>query len=273
MRLSRIAVFMLVLAAVLLQACGGLSTADAIATGVAQTLQISRLETAAAGGSDQAATPPSSSGDPAAQATATPQPTSLPYVSVSVDTHCRSGPSIQYPRVTTLLIGQEAEVLKVFDTADYVIVRNPVGAGDCWLWLRYASPTDFAQYDLPVATLPPTPAPTLTPTPVYDWGGSWSNKATDGVFTYNGSIEFHIAGNTVNGTTMWAGLVYTFTGTLSASKQEVTGTYTVLGDTRNWRAMIKPDNPNQFIGNLHNGDWAFCGWRGGAGEPNPCMWP
>ncbi len=266
--------------ALLLAACGGLSTEDAIATGIAQTMQISQLETAAAGnngGGTQATAVPEGGGDATEAPTSTLVPTlGVAYVSVTQDTNCRSGPSVAYRLITTIAAGQQVEVLKTFPNSEYVVVQNPNSAGDCWLWLRYATATDFTAYDLPTATQPPTPTatftPSATPTPVPSFGGgSWSNKTSDGISTYNSSITFTISGNSISGTTSWAGLTYTFTGTLSGNGQQASGTWTsTFPDNGNWVAFLL--NNNQFNGNIGSG-WSFCGWRGGAGEPGPCLAP
>ncbi|MCL4258531.1 MAG: hypothetical protein KJZ53_08390 [Anaerolineales bacterium] len=267
--------------ALLLAACGGLSTEDAIATGIAQTVQISQLETAAAGGGGgaQATAVPQGGGGGggdsggSGEATSTLVPTTGPvFVTVSQDTNCRSGPSLAYRLITTISTGQQAEVLKTFPNSEYVVVQNPNSAGDCWLWLRYASMSDFTAYNLPTATLPPTPTPTLTPTPMPSFGeGAWTNKTSDGVSTYNSSITFTVSGNSISGSTNWAGLTYTFTGTLSSNGQQASGTWTSsFPESGNWVAFLL--NHNQFNGNIGSG-WSFCGWRGGAGEPGPCLAP
>ncbi|QYK51771.1 MAG: hypothetical protein KF701_04570 [Anaerolineales bacterium] len=269
--------------ALLLAACGGgLSTEDAIATGIAQTMQISQLETAAAGGGGGAqatAVPQGGGGGDAGggggEATSTLVPTTGPvFITVSQDTNCRSGPSVAYQLVTTILTGRQAEVLKTFPNSEYVVVQNPNGGGDCWLWLRYASMSDFTAYNLPTATQPPTPTatftPTMTPTPLPSFAGTWTNKTSNGGATYSNSITFNISGNTVSGSTDWTGIPYNFTGTLSADGQQVNGTWTAGGSSGIWQAFLL--NHNQFNGNI-GGGWSFCGWRGGAGEPGTCLAP
>lgn len=154
----------IIVTALLLQACGNAETA--ISTALAQTQQISELETAAAGQSVTNTPPPT-----ALEGTATSTPTlatatsSIPYVSVSVDTHCRSGPRVDYKLLTTILVGEQVIVLATYPNGDYVVVQRAGGAGSCWLWLRYADRTDFSGYNLPVATQPPTSTPTYTPSP------------------------------------------------------------------------------------------------------------
>jgi hypothetical protein len=74
---------------------------------------------------------------------------------------------VDYRLLTTILVGEQVQVLAVFPGSDYVVVMRPGGAGNCWLWLRYADRTDFSGYNLPVATQPPTSTPTFTPSPTY----------------------------------------------------------------------------------------------------------
>jgi hypothetical protein len=148
MKVRQTLMFLTVLSALLLQACG--ASGDAIATGIAQTQQISDLETAAAGGGG--AVQPSAE---VAQPSNTPAP-SVALVSVSQNTNCRSGPRQDYSLLTTINVGQQVEVLKTFSN-DYVLVKNPNGSGDCWLFLQYADTTDFSAFDLVAATQPPTP--------------------------------------------------------------------------------------------------------------------
>lgn len=274
--------FVLVAAsALLLQACAGANTQSIIDTAVAQTAQISQLETLAAGGGAQqpsattAAGAPSNTPLPETTATITLTPTSsIPFVQVGTNTNCRTGPSSSYGLVTTINIGEQVEVLKTFNASNYVVVRNPHGSGDCWLWLQYATPSSFTAYNLPLATQPPTPTATFTPTPSFDWEGSWNITVKNGGSTYTGSMSCNVSGNNINCTaTLDPGaLPYTFTGTINASMQNAGGTFGGTG-SGDWDAQIKSGNMFQFIGNLDSGTWEFCGARSGSSLPSPCLWP
>lgn len=276
MKTRHIAIFLLVLTALVLQACAPGDAQDAVNTAVAQTLQISALETAAAGGQPAQ---PTSGGQPVDTAapsntptiTLTPTP-SIPYVTVSQATNCRSGPSIQYSLITTVQVGQQAEVVNLFNN-DYVVVRNPNGSGVCWLFLDFANTHDFTAYNLPYATQPPTPFPTATPTPEWDWNGSWS--MTFGGLT--GSGTWTRSGNSISGTFSDGANDYTFSGSLSSGGQVASGTvtYVNVGTNGTFEIMIKSGNHNQFIGTgtFSGTDYQLCGWRSGSSAPSPCQWP
>ena len=83
----------------------------------------------------------------------------VPQVSVSVATNCRTGPGRVYDRVGGLQVGQVAEVIGRNPTNNYWYIRNPSNSnGFCWLWGEYATVSgNFAA--LPVFTPPPTPTP------------------------------------------------------------------------------------------------------------------
>jgi hypothetical protein len=83
----------------------------------------------------------------------------VPYISVSVATNCRTGPGKVYERVGALLVGEVAEVFGRTANGEYWYIRNPRNSnGFCWLWGQYATLTgNFAA--LPVFTPPPTPTP------------------------------------------------------------------------------------------------------------------
>lgn len=261
----------------ILAACApGQTSESAIQTGIAQTLQIAQLETAAAGGgqqSDEPSNTPLPTDVPAATAVPT---SSIPTTTVSQNTNCRSGPSQFYTLITTVQVGQVVEVLQTFSSS-YVVIRNPNGSGDCWLWLQYASNTNFSSFNLPQATQPPTPFPTSTATPTtvpYDYNGTWN--------TYVGGVTLRVvtlskSGNTVTGGYVYPGGSVFITGTLSNGGRTLTGTWdddsNGAGVDGNFVWQIKEHNTNQFVGNYGGGAGAWCGARSGASTPDPCMGP
>lgn len=285
MKTSRAFFTVLFLGTLALQACSP-DNAAAVATSVAATLQISQLETAAAGGgqasggaqdSDQSAGSAAVDEVPTATATITPTATQgVPMVSVSQNTNCRSGPRIDYTYVTVINAGEEVEVLKTFPNANYVVVRNPNGSGDCWLWLQYANQTDFSSFGLAAATQPPTPTPSLTPTntatptPSYNWNGTWSIWVGGVPYT----MTMTQTGGSVSATFPSGADTVTLTGNLSSGWQTASGNWVSSGGpSGTFEFKMLNANLNQFIGNYNAGALPWCGARGGAAMPAPCMGP
>ena len=83
----------------------------------------------------------------------------IPMVSVSVNTNCRSGPGDPYSILGVLVVGQTAEVVGHSPLNDNWIVKLPGSAVTCWLWAQYATVTGNTA-GLPVVNPPPTPTPT-----------------------------------------------------------------------------------------------------------------
>ncbi len=111
--------------------------------------------------------PPTSTNTPLFTLTSsnTPLPTftftlSIPLVSVSLETNCRTGPGTAYDLVGNgLQVGQIAEVLGRDSSGQYWIIRDPDRPSViCWLWGQYATVTGDWQ-SLLVMTPPPTPTP------------------------------------------------------------------------------------------------------------------
>ncbi len=111
----------------------------------------------------------SSAAIPVTGNTATP---SGPWVSVSANTNCRSGPGSSYslvftadPGVSFLVVGRSA-------SSKYWLINDPSG-GTCWLWNEYATVTGdtsgLPQYTAPLAsvsaTRTPKPAASATASP------------------------------------------------------------------------------------------------------------
>jgi len=94
-------------------------------------------------------------------ATATP---SVPQVTVSVNTNCRTGPSVQYDIIDSLLVGQTGTIVGKNSSTGYWIINRLNGSGTCWLFPQYATVTGNTAA-LPEYPIPPTPTPSKTPTP------------------------------------------------------------------------------------------------------------
>ncbi len=119
--------------------------------------------------------------------TITPSST-VPMVSVSVDTNCRIGPGKVYKLLGALLVGEQTEIIARDPSNQYWYVRNPDKPGEfCWLWGQYATTTGNTG-SLPVFTPPPTPTFTPSPTPVPDFTVVYNDVEHCGIW----HIDFRI---------------------------------------------------------------------------------
>jgi len=101
--------------------------------------------------------PPTETGTPPATTTPT-----VPQVSVSSATNCRTGPSIAYTLLFTMQPGLVAEVVGKHTPSGYWIIKYP--NGQCWLWGQYASVSGNLSA-LPEYPQPPTPTPSKPAAP------------------------------------------------------------------------------------------------------------
>ena len=104
--------------------------------------------------------------------TSTPGPTptegftstpTVPEVTVSTNTNCRTGPSVQYDNIGSLLIGQTGIVVGKNTSTGYWIINNPGKTGTCWLYPQSATVSGNTA-NLQEYSIPPTPTPTATST-------------------------------------------------------------------------------------------------------------
>jgi hypothetical protein len=107
---------------------------------------------------------PALSATPTNTATVTPTFTpSVPQVSVSSATNCRTGQGVNFDLVFTMNPGQMAEVVGKDTPDNYWVIKNPAG-GTCWLWGQYATVTGNISGIPDVAPLPtPTPSEPAAP--------------------------------------------------------------------------------------------------------------
>lgn len=106
---------------------------------------------------------PSDTPSPTFTSTMTPTLTltvtpSVPTVSVSADTNCRTGPGKEYDYLGALMVGESAEVVGKNTITGYWIIKNPDRDGVCWLWDFYATVSGDTS-KLQEYTIPPTPTP------------------------------------------------------------------------------------------------------------------
>jgi hypothetical protein len=95
--------------------------------------------------------------------TLTPTP-SVPMVTVSQTTNCRTGPGTMYDLVSALNPGGSAQVVGKFSAGNYWVINTPGSAGTCWLWGQYATVSGNTS-GLPEMYAPPSPTPALPATP------------------------------------------------------------------------------------------------------------
>lgn len=277
MKTKTVYVILMLFFTLLLAACGATDTDSAIATGVAQTQQISALETAAAGGAaapavDAVPDTADSNEDEAPTetptSTLTPTP-GIPMVSVSQDTNCRTGPASAYGYQATISPDQLLEVVGVWAAGDDYVIVEYSGEATCWLWTRYADNSDFSAYELPIFSTPPTPTATYTPTPSFEWGGNWQ-------VLWGGTgpmpTTFNKAGNTIS-FKISVLVNIDLVGTIGNGGQNLAGTWVSdFPGNGTFQLQIKSGNPNQFVGSTNLGT-AICGAKNGASLPSPCQWP
>lgn len=108
---------------------------------------------------------PTSTLEPTLTVTPDYTPTSsIPLISVSVDTNCRTGPGAIFQKVGILLVGETAEIVGREPRGEYWYIRNPdQGIENCWVWGEYATVTGntlFLVYLSPPA--PPASSFTLS---------------------------------------------------------------------------------------------------------------
>lgn len=93
----------------------------------------------------------------------TPTP-SIPQVTVSVNTNCRTGPGVVYDLLGGLNIGETAEVVGKSSSTGYWIIKLPGKSTICWLFPQHATVSGNTVY-LPEYPVPPTPTPSLPAAP------------------------------------------------------------------------------------------------------------
>jgi hypothetical protein len=97
---------------------------------------------------------------------------SVPTVSVSVETNCRTGPGTVYDKLGILPVGKTADVVGRSASSDNWIIKLPSNpAITCWLWGKYATLVGDTS-GLPVIIPPPTPTPAASFNVVYTSTGA-----------------------------------------------------------------------------------------------------
>jgi hypothetical protein len=197
-------------------------------------------------------------------ATLKPSATPPPLASLTQNTNCRGGPLAVYDLIRTFLIGESVPITGKNAAGDYWYVTDPNQPGnDCWLWARYAQVSGDTA-GLPIFTPPPTPTQT------YDWTGDWS-VWVDGDPE---SMTLDQSDNSVTGTLIYPADSFDMSGTVSDAGRTLSGSITPLDPPVTFVFHMTSDM-HQFQGHYtrEGDDRAWCGARGGADEPSPCMWP
>ena len=99
--------------------------------------------------------PPTQGPPPTVQVTS-----SVPLLSVSMDTNCREGPNAEIWRaIGAVMVGQKAEIVAKYDKGHWYIVKNPANPNErCWVYDFYATIEGDTSL-LPRVSIPPTPTP------------------------------------------------------------------------------------------------------------------
>lgn len=124
-------------------ACGGTATIPTLDPNAAQTAIVETIVALQLQATPSAQATPTLPAPTATESpTFAPEPTgtsSVPMISVTVDTNCRIGPGKEYQRVGILLVGETTEIVGRDPFGQYWYVRNPdVGPEYCWLSGEYA---------------------------------------------------------------------------------------------------------------------------------------
>ena len=83
---------------------------------------------------------------------------SVPMLTVSEPTNCRTGPGQSFDILFTLLAGASVEVVGRYPVNNYWVVQVEGMDQPCWIWGEYATTTG-SYWTVPSVTPPPTKAP------------------------------------------------------------------------------------------------------------------
>ncbi|WKZ46784.1 MAG: SH3 domain-containing protein [Anaerolineales bacterium] len=124
-------------------ACGQTAAVPTVDPNAAQTAIVETIVALQAQATPTtAAAPTLESSTATASPTVTPEPTgtpSVPMISVTVDTFCRTGPGKEYEKVGILLVGETTQIVGRDAFGQFWYVRNPdVGPEYCWMSGEFA---------------------------------------------------------------------------------------------------------------------------------------
>ncbi len=127
-----------------LSACAPDTSPEAVTTAAAMT-----VEAALTNSQPALATPTAAE----AQATTTQESSEKPFASFEDVTNCRTGPGVNYERITQITPGFSVEIIGFFPP-NYWIVQTD--AGPCWVAGEFVTPAGNISA-VPTVTAPPTP--------------------------------------------------------------------------------------------------------------------
>lgn len=146
---------------------------------------------------------PTTGGSGIVAANFTPTPSTV-TVTVSAETNCRTGPSVNFSSKYSLPVGQVAEVIGKNTLTNYWIIKIPgSGSGStCWLWGKYATVNGNVNGLTEVATpIPPSTATsTFTSVPVLQAPAAPSNLSEQHTCVNGNPPGNHI----ITGTITWS---------------------------------------------------------------------
>jgi hypothetical protein len=98
------------------------------------------------------------------------------FASVEDVTNCRTGPGVNYQRITQILPETPVKIIGFFPPNYWVVSTD---AGECWVSGEFVTPSgSFAA--LPTVTAPPTPLGGDPDAPAFAKGNGWSYICYDG---------------------------------------------------------------------------------------------
>ncbi len=175
-------------------ACGVPTAAPTVAPNLEATQLAATIEALQQGQNAQPAAPTVEQAPVNTQGSeATAAPTAItapekPTLTVSVNTNCRSGPSIKYPITGSIVTNSSFEVVaRAPGSEPYVIIKNPGGGADCWAWLEHATITGDIS-GLPTVAIPAVPLGSISG---FVWVDDCDdlNPTTTGCVNINGTPE------------------------------------------------------------------------------------
>ncbi len=274
-------IFVVIFIAVAIAGCGA-QYDDELATEEARTLENSVAETvdfivdslAATKTVIQLSASPTASNTATLTPSSTPTPTPSGPVAIILDegVACRSGPGAGFDTLSTLSESWIMPVLNSSRNSDFFVLALPEGQGSCWVdsgKLQFLGEI----VEVPLATSPFTPTPSLTPTPNIVWRGDWAIwVGPDPLTQYTLELthnNFSLSGSFAAG----AGNVVSLNGTLSVDYLSASGIWTSSAGDSGTFYWERKSNPDQFVGNIDGGSDGWCGARAVASLPSPCIAP